>query len=150
MARTKAQKGRGKDTPREVPADDRQHRATPGMIEWIAGGVSAAITAAMIGFLLFQAFSVSTAVPQLDATVEGIRASGDTFHLEFRIVNRGEATAAGVLVRGRLSNGSEVIEEREVTFDYIPAHSENRGALLFRNDPRSYQLQLEPQGYKEP
>ncbi|WEX10632.1 TIGR02588 family protein [Chelativorans sp. AA-79] len=130
--------------------EPRQVAQKPRTLEWIVGGVSAAVTLAMIGFLLLQALSGRQEIPRIEVTVERIRAIGGSHHVEFRAVNRGGATAAAVLVKGRLMDGQDVVEEREVTFDYMPAHSEQQGALFFQNDPGSYRLSLQPEGYKKP
>ena len=45
---------------------------------------------------------------------------------------------------------TQVVESAEMTFRYIPARSEQRGGLLFRNDPRKHELRLRAQGYGPP
>lgn len=135
---------------RTAEGEQQPQTGEPRRIEWIIGGMSALITVAMIAFLLYQAFSMDTGIPQIEAAVDRIRAVDEAFHVEFHVTNRGDATAAAVLVQGRLMDGPETIEEREVTFDYVPAHSQQKGALIFDADPRKLRLRLEPHGYKEP
>jgi uncharacterized protein (TIGR02588 family) len=119
-------------------------------IEWIIGGVSAAVVVAMIGFILYQALAVAVLRPELSVVAEGVVPTAGGFMVEFRAVNGGDATAAAVKVEGRLSSGERTVEAREVTLDYVPRRSEQKGGLIFRNDPRQYRLEMDAQGYMEP
>ncbi|WP_274426036.1 TIGR02588 family protein [Chelativorans sp. YIM 93263] len=147
-ARLKKQNENGKSQAQQAPKDGGSSQ--PSIIEWIVGTVSALLTLAMIGFLSYHAFEKQNTIPQLAVVVEEIRPVDDVYHAAFRIVNEGNATAAGVLVVGELRSGGEVVEEREVTFDYVPSLSERQGALIFENDPSTHNLQIEPHGYSEP
>jgi len=134
---------------RKVDRREKQS-ATPGAIEWAVGAVSAVVVLAMISFLLYQAWSTREGAPSLIVNVDRIRATDGVHHVEFRVENQGDATAAEVLIQGRLRDGDRLIEEREVTFDYVPGGSEGRAALIFTNDPAGYDLELIPSGYREP
>ncbi|WP_137387744.1 hypothetical protein [Rhodoligotrophos defluvii] len=140
----------GDKAAREAQTGNGRNNPQPGAIEWATGAAAALAVLAVIGFLGYQAFSSQTAVPRLEAVVGQIQPMGHAFHVSFTMRNSGDATAAGVLVRGRLVDGAELIEEREVIFDYVPAHAERRGGFIFQNDPRTFALQLQPDGYSEP
>ena len=60
------------------------------------------------------------------------------------------STAAAVEVRGTLSAGGTVVEERRVVITYVPGKGEAHGGLLFERDPRAYVLSVTPEGYEEP
>lgn len=124
--------------------------AKPGVIEWIVGTISALLVLAMIAFLLYQAFNSKEGIPSLVINVDQVMSREEGHHVEFRITNEGDATAAEVLVKGRLRDGDQVVEEREVTFDYVPGGAEERAALIFMNDPAGYDLEILPSGYREP
>ena len=53
-------------------------------------------------------------------------------------------------VTGQLLDGETVVEEREMTFDFVPPESSRRGGLFFSEDPDAWTLRLEPQGYQAP
>ena len=148
MANVKEDRKDGRNNRKEVRANGTG--AKPGPIEWIVGGISAVIVLSVILFLLYQAVSKEEVTPNLTINIEQIQATGGVHHVEFRITNNGDATAAGVLVQGRLSGGGQVVEEREVTFDFVPGGSEARAALIFMNDPADHDLEIVPSGYREP
>lgn len=122
----------------------------PHVLEWAVGAVSAVLVLAMIGFVLYQAVSVTSARPELHVVAETVEPAGAGFQVPFRAVNRGDSTAAGVNVEGRIERDGETVETSGVTLDYVPAHSEQRGGLFFREDPRQGRLVLEVKGYADP
>jgi uncharacterized protein (TIGR02588 family) len=132
------------------------HRATGAekagaeRVEWIVGGVSAVVVVGMIGFILYQALAAGVLRPELTVVADGIVPTAGGFVVEFRAVNSGNATAAAVKVEGRLSSGERTVEASEVTLDYVPRRSEQKGGLIFRNDPRQYRLEMDAKGYMEP
>ena len=153
MERTEARQRPGTDKRSqqgEARGKEQQQGQKPHAIEWTVAGLSGVLVLAMIGFILYQAISAATKTPELSVAVERIEAAGDGFRVAFRAINAGDTTAAGVTIEGQLQSGDETIETSEVTLDYVPAHSERKGGLLFNHDPSRYQLQLEAKGYKEP
>lgn len=124
--------------------------ARADVIEWLLGALSAAAVVAIVGFLLYQALAVQKPAPEFDVTVGKIEQRGGAYHVEFRARNRGDATAAGATVEGRLMDGDRSLETSEATLDYLPAQSEREGALLFRNNPDGHRLLLEITGYQKP
>lgn len=133
-----------------VHAKVRSQDERPHILEWVIGAASALLVVAMIGFVLYQAFTATSAHPELHVVAETIEPAGDGFHVIFRAANRGGATAAGVEVEGRIERGGETLETGRVTLDYVPAHSRQKGGLLFSEDPRQGRLVLEAVGYSEP
>lgn len=125
-------------------------RQKPSAVEWILGGVSAVLVVAMIGFVLYRAVSATMAKPDLEVLVGQIEAVDGGYRVEFRAINRSDATAAGVKVEGQLRSGDRTIETSEVTLDYVPARSEKKGGLLFNHEPGQLQLQIEAKGYTNP
>jgi uncharacterized protein (TIGR02588 family) len=119
-------------------------------VEWLLGALSAVAVAAMIGFLLYQALAARDLAATLDVTAGRIEQRGDAYYVNFQALNRGGTTAAGATVEGTLMDGGRALETSEVTLDYLPARSERSGALMFRNDPRTYRLQLDVKGYRAP
>jgi uncharacterized protein (TIGR02588 family) len=70
--------------------------------------------------------------------------------VEFRALNEGGRTAAGLTIEGELRNGTKVVESSDTTLEYLPSHSERSGGLFFTADPREYQLELRAKGYETP
>ncbi len=117
--------------------------------EWLAGGIAAAIIAAMIVTLVIAGRDEETP-PRFAIAVDSIEPSGADFLVRFTIRNEGHQTGAQVVVEAELRNGGEPPETSQATFDYVPGMSLRRGGVLFRHDPRAGQLTLRPLGYREP
>ena len=66
------------------------------------------------------------------------------------VTNLGGEVAAGLLVEGVLLDGDTVVETSSATFDYVPVGSLRHGGLIFREDPRAYELEVQARGYALP
>ncbi|MDQ0319254.1 uncharacterized protein (TIGR02588 family) [Pararhizobium capsulatum DSM 1112] len=119
-------------------------------IEWATGAVSALIVLAMIAWIAFQAPGEQDGLPELRVQVANTHKTGNGYRLAFTIYNDGRRTAAAVPVTGRLLDGTQLVEEREVTLDYVPAQSNVSGALLFNTDPGQHSLEISASGYEDP
>lgn len=125
-------------------------RQDPHWIEWLTGIVSALLVAAMLGWLTWEAFTRAATPPDLAVTVLTTEKTSAGYRVSFDIYNTATTTAAAVTVVGRLTEGNRVIEENEVTFDYVAAESKSKGAILFQNDPEGCTLDIHPVGYTDP
>ena len=130
-------------------AEGRDDR-TP-LLEWIAGGLGAVLTLAMIGFLGWEAYqSPADAPPAVEVSLRDIVPAGEGFVAEIAAVNLSSETAAAVDVEGVLSRDGREVERSQVTLDYVPGDSERRGGLFFAEDPSAYELELRALGYAVP
>lgn len=130
--------------------DESPHAATGSRIEWAVAAVSSVIVAAMIGFLLFEAVTTSHAHPDPVASVEQVTPASDGFRLTFNARNMGQATAASVTFRATLRQDGQVVEQAEVTFDYLPARASQQGAFIFAQNPRLFDVALRAVSYTLP
>lgn len=120
------------------------------LIEWIFGIISACLVLAMIGWVGWQALSSTGGKPLLSIEILNQTKQGPSFEVEFLIKNDGPMAAAGVTVQGELTANGQSLETREVVFDYVPAHSEMDGVLLFKNDPKTSEMDIRASGYTDP
>lgn len=127
-----------------------RERQDPHWIEWLTGLVSALLVAAMLGWLTWEAFTRESIPPDLVVTVLTTEKTSSGHRVAFDIYNTATITAAAVTVVGRLREGDRVIEEGDVTFDYVAAESKSTGAILFRNDPAGRSVDIHPAGYTDP
>ena len=128
-----------------------QARQGPHPVEWVIGGVSAALVLLMIGFVLYGALTAQTTQAEFEIAIERVdETDAGNYRVAFRTVNRADSTAAGVEITGELSVGDQTMETHSVTLDYVPAHSSRSGTLLFENDPREAELHLMVVGHRDP
>ena len=120
------------------------------LLEWIIAAIGLAILVGVIGFLLWHAMQDRGHPPSLVLAVEAVAAMQDGYVVEIIVTNEGDKTAAAVTILGQLMEGDTVVEEREMTLDYVPPKSARRGGLFFTHDPAAYTLTLAPVGYQQP
>jgi uncharacterized protein (TIGR02588 family) len=117
---------------------------------WGIGLFGLALVLGSIVFMLYEALTGDTSLPDVTVQVESIEPSSSGFLVTFRAMNEGGSTAAGLTIEGTVRNGTESIETSTTTIEYLPSHSERKGGLFFTVDPRQYDLQLRAAGYEEP
>ena len=118
--------------------------------EWVAAAVSAALVLFVLGYLLYDAAARPQTPPAVEVSVDSVARGGGVWRVEFVARNRGQNTAAGVIVEGELKDGERTVETSEATLDYVPGKSKRHGGLFFRQDPGAYRLELRALGYQRP
>jgi uncharacterized protein (TIGR02588 family) len=106
--------------------------------------------ATTLGFLAFEAITRGESPP--DITLESAKpiAVGNSYVVPVRAINRGGTTAARLKILAQLFDGARPIEEVEIEFDHLAAGAEDTGGVIFRNDPRKFELKLVARGYVSP
>ena len=117
---------------------------------WGIGVLGLAIIIGSIGFMLYEATFGDSSPPDVLIEVGAVMPTRNGFLVEFRAVNEGGSTAQGLKVEAELRSGAEIVETSNTTIEYIASHSERRGGLFFRSDPRQYHLQVRAKGYESP
>ena len=121
----------------------------PGWM-WGIGLLGLVLVLGSIGFALYEAAIGDSSPPNVTVEVEEIVRLENRFLVEFRVVNQGGTTAAGLTVEGELRNGTEIVETSDTTIEYVPSRSERSGGLFFTRDPGQYELELRAKGYEMP
>lgn len=141
MPQAQDQRDRGKaDNPGEAPP----------LWERVVAALGLLLVLATLGFLLYEGIWGGQAPPDVNVEPQGIFESGESYLVEFKARNDGDQTAANVRITGVLVRDGQVLEQAEVTMDYVPAGSMQAGGLYFRNDPRRGELTLGASGYQVP
>ena len=118
--------------------------------ETVTAAVGMLALLALLGFLAYQALWVDDQPPQLHVQLDSITASPGAYAVHFLVRNQGTRAAASVVVGGSLDGTGGNAESGNITFDFVPAGGTRQGALLFRQDPRSFPLELRVLGYRQP
>ena len=103
-----------------------------------------------IAFTLYEAAAGDSSPPDVTVRAGAILPTRNGFLVEFRALNEGGSTAAGLTVEGELRQGTESVETSDTSIEYLPSHSEREGGLFFTSDPRRYELRLRAKGYEKP
>lgn len=117
---------------------------------WGIGLLGLVLVLGSIGFALYEAVAGDSSPPDVTVQVQEILPAQNGFLVEFRVVNEGGTTAAGLTIEAALWNGTEIVEASDTTVEYVPSHSEREGGVFFTQDPRQYELQLRAKGYETP
>lgn len=130
----------------------RRHTETeePHWVEWAAGMISALLVIAMIAWVGWEALTEEDMPPEFSTAITGRSPVEGGYRVEFEIVNKATKTAAAVVVRGEILDDGNVIEDADVTFDYVPAESKSSGAILFPQDPGTREVRIRAVGYTDP
>lgn len=121
-----------------------------GALEWAVAAISSLIVAGMIGFLLIEAVNTEESRPVPVATVSDIAPIEGGYRVEIDAMNNGGTTAASVRFRAALQRNGQTLESADVTFDFLPAQSSRKGAVIFANDPRLHDLVIQAESYTAP
>lgn len=118
--------------------------------EWIFAFIGLALVVGAIGFMLYEALWESESPPDIKVQVESINEISSGYLVKFRAVNQGGATASEVMIEAELKRGEEKVETSQTTVDFLPARSTRKGGFFFKHDPRQFDLQIRPVGYRQP
>lgn len=138
------------------PSAPRARKAVPktlsptSLLEWAAAGLGLMLTLGVLAYEIREAVVDRGGPPSLTVSGEPAEAAGGGFVVPLTVRNASDATAADVEVRAVLERDGQVVEERRASFAYVPGRGEATGGVIFRTDPASAQLRLEPEGYQDP
>jgi uncharacterized protein (TIGR02588 family) len=132
------------------PSHDQEKLDDAPLWMWSIGLLGLVLVLGSIGFMLYEAAAGDSSPPDVMVDVQEILPIQNGFLVEFRVINEGGRTAAGLIVEGELRDGIEIVEASDTTIEYVPSHSEREGGLFFTQDPRQYELQLRATGYETP
>lgn len=119
-------------------------------LEAIAGIAGALLTLAVLGVLVHDAIVHRGRPPLIVVQPSETHARGGNHQVTVIARNEGDETAAQVVIEGTLRKNGTAIETVELTFEYLSPRSEQRGGLVFANDPAQNDLELRPKSYVVP
>ncbi len=124
--------------------------AAPPFWEWIAAGAGLLLVLASIGVLAYYAWAGQSDLPQPEVQVVAIEQQPAGWLVAIRVRNRAQATAAALRLTGRLREGADIVEEKELELQYLPGGSSREGGLFFSRDPRLHRLEWAFGSYEQP
>ena len=112
--------------------------------------IGLALLVAILAFLVYRGVAGPDSPPEITTRPLNVTAQREGYLVRVEVRNSGGSTAAQVKVSGVLRRGSEEVETREATLDYVPQGSRRELGLFFTQDPRQFELEVYPEGYAEP
>jgi uncharacterized protein (TIGR02588 family) len=138
---------------RAEASSDEPHRtsghAAP-LLEWIVGGLGAALVGGAIVFLVHHSLTRDRTPPDVHVVAERVLDLQNGYLVRFRAFNQGGSAAAELTIEGELEGPDGSTELSEAVLDYLPPRSAREGGLVFSRDPRAGQLNLRAKGYAKP
>jgi uncharacterized protein (TIGR02588 family) len=118
-------------------------------VEWMVFGISAALIATVIGFLVFESATIGDALPDIQLRLGTPEARSSYFAVPLEVTNRGDQTAEGVHIEVVLRAGGK--EERaDLEIAFLPRRGAREAWVTFKTDPRNGTLEARVLGYEKP
>ena len=99
-------------------------------LEWTVFAVSLALVVGVVGVLAAQSFEDADVPPRLVVTLGTPSPGAGGIRVPVTVRNEGAQTVSAVVVE--VTDGQQT---REVTFGYVPRHSDRSGGALFATAP---------------
>ena len=126
-----------------------KNKITKNWLEWSVFGVSAALIALVIGFLIFESATIGDALPDIEVKTGTSEARTGYFAVPLEVTNKGDQTAEGVHIEVVLRLGSK--EERaDLEIAFLPRRGAREAWVTFKTDPRQGALEARVLGYEKP
>jgi uncharacterized protein (TIGR02588 family) len=128
--------------------------------EWISLGISLTLLTGVMATVISLWLNPSRKPAEFTVERGEVRAANNHYYLPVTVKNEGDATAAQVTVEGTLDAAKEdaakedaakEVAAKEVaatTFDFVPAHSNSEGVLIFSQEPTDATIRVI--SYQEP
>lgn len=126
------------------------HAAPAAGWEYVVAALGALLVLATLVYLGYVAATRDNGPPRIAVERLATLPNPPGYVVTIRVLNRSAATAAELVVRGELRADGQVVEEAEVTLDFVAGHSQRQAGLFFARDPRGLELRLQPKSYREP
>jgi uncharacterized protein (TIGR02588 family) len=118
-------------------------------VEWMVFGISAALIATVIGFLVFESATIGDALPDIQLRLGTPEARSNYFAVPLEVTNKGDQTAEGVHIEVVLRAGGK--EERaDLEIAFLPRRGAREAWVTFKTDPRNGTLEARVLGYEKP
>lgn len=119
------------------------------LTEWVAASLGLVLTLAVVGYTVWEALIRDDGQPRLGIEAQPAIVTPSGYLVPIIVTNASPATAAEVVVAGRLQ-GPGRFEERRVRFAYVPGRGQVRGGLVFQAEPEPGAVAYVIEGFVEP
>lgn len=135
-----------KDETEDNEKSDKTLTERTSLLEWIVAAIGLLVVIFSIGFVSYKAITSEDEPPDLLIKSTSTKKLPNGYLVEFKVINKGDRTAANVVIEGKLSNG----ETKTIAIDYVASKSEQEGGMFFTDDPQQNDLEIKAVGYENP
>ena len=118
-------------------------------LEWSVFAASAALIAALLGFLVYESLTISNAPPDIHLEVGNPEQRSGYFAVPITGGGGGGHTAEGVHIEVVL-RGAGQEETGDFEIQFLPRRGSREAWVTFKNDPRQGTLEARVLGYEKP
>ena len=118
-------------------------------LEWTVFGLSAALIAGVISFLLYETATLGDAPPDIQVQIGMPEARTGYFAVPIEVTNKGDHTAEGVHIEVVLKTGDKE-ETGNFEIQFLPRRGSREAWVTFKSDPREGTLEARVLGYEKP
>ncbi len=119
-------------------------------LEWTVFGVGAVLVVATLGFLAFDAATLGSAPPGIEARLGRPQRLKKGYAVPVTVVNHGDATAEGVAIEVTLQRRGRATQSGEFEVAFLPRQSKREGWVVFDADPQAGRLEARVKGFEAP
>ncbi len=118
-------------------------------LEWAVFGISAALVAAVVGYLAYGAVTLGDAPADLHVSLGDTVVQGGRYLVPVTVRNDGNAIAEAVQVEVVLTQ-PDGEERSQFQIAYVPRRTTREGMVAFTSDPSAGRLAARISGYETP
>ena len=119
-------------------------------LEWSVFAASAALIAAVIGFLIYESATIGNAPPDIHVEVGTPEPRSGHFAVPVTATNKGDHTAEGVHIEVVLRGAGKEEETGDFEIQFLPRRGSREAWVTFKSDPRNGTLEARVLGYEKP
>lgn len=117
--------------------------------EWTTFAASCLVLLVVVGLIVAQMFGTSTPPAPVAEIRAPYREEAGGVHVDVRVINRGDETAANVQITATLEIAGET-STADQTIDFLAGHATQHLVFVFADDPADGTLTVAVTGYSLP
>lgn len=120
-------------------------------LEWVIFAVGLLLVVSTLGYLIYDATTVSEAPPNIEIQLGEIQPQTQNFLVPVSATNKGQQTAETVQIEVVLENGGKEEESAEFQIQFLPRGAKRSGWVTFETDPRTVEkIKTRAVGFEKP
>ena len=120
-------------------------------LEWIIFAVGLVLVIGTLGYLLYDATTISQAPPNIEVQLGETQPQGQSFLVPVIATNKGQQTAETVQIEVVLEKDGKEAESAELEIQFLPRGAKRSGWVTFETDPSTVEkIKTRAVGFEKP